>query len=52
MKKKIKGQSLVEYLVLLTVVVMGTVAGMIYFKDRVADAFNSVSNTMNSRAGE
>ncbi len=52
MRKKIKGQSLVEYLVLLTVVVLGAVAGMVYFKDTVADSFNTVTNTMVSRAGE
>ncbi len=51
MKKKIKGQSLVEYLVLLAVVVLGTVAGMIYFKDTVTDSFNSVTQAMKSRAG-
>lgn len=49
-KIKKRGQSLVEYLILITIVSLGFIVGLTYFKDTIANAFNGVADTMNERA--
>lgn len=44
-----EGQSLVEYLVLLAVVVLGVIVGMTFFKNTIANTFNKTGNAMEDR---
>lgn len=46
-----RGQSLVEYLLLIAVVALGVVVGLTCFKDHITDAFNTVIDFMTERAG-
>ncbi|MCK4532154.1 hypothetical protein KAU39_00065 [bacterium] len=48
-KAKMKGQSLVEYLVLIGVVVLGSIAGLSYFKNQITDSFNAIINGMTEK---
>ncbi len=48
-KEKMQGQSLLEYLVLVGVVVLGSIAGLSYFKNQITDSFNTVINAMTDK---
>ncbi len=43
-RRKNRGQSLVEYLVLIAVVVLGAIAGLSYFKNQVSDGYNTAGD--------
>ena len=47
-RRKNRGQSLVEYLVLIAVVVLGAIAGLSYFKNQVSDGYNSAGDSVKS----
>ncbi len=49
-KRHSLGQSLVEYLILLAVVVLGAIAGLSYFKDKVGDAYNAAGEEIENGA--
>ncbi len=51
-KRRRIGQSLVEYLVLLAVVVLGAIAGLSYFKDQVGNAYNAAGAEIADGASE
>ncbi len=50
-KKRALGQSLVEYLILLAVVVLGAIAGLSYFKDQINEGYNTVGGSVKSSVG-
>ena len=50
-KRYALGQSLVEYLILLAVVVLGAIAGLSYFKDQINEGYNTVGGSVKSSVG-